>query len=153
MSTQKAKPKSQQELAQQAQSCVRSLQHRAVRIQMLASKPESLSHCRCYSLKTHSFLNILCLSIRRCHLINEERGEKPHRERKAALIRSLTFQLINIYSNEAFLNKQKKGGSNLDFSHHHQCPFLSHQQELRLESKERYVTENAELYFFTHWRK
>ena len=126
----------------------------AVRIQMPAGKPDSLSHCRCYSLRTHSFLNTLCLSIRWCHLINEERGEKPHRERKAALIRSLTFQLIDIYSNEAFLNKQKKAGrSNLDFSHYHQCPFLSHQQELRFESKETYVTENTELYFLTHWRK
>ena len=89
---------------------------------------------------THSFLNILCLSIRWCHLINEKR-EKPHRERKTARIRRLTFQLINNYSNEAFLmtfqlinnysneaflNKQKKvGGSNLGFSHHHQFPFLS----------------------------
>ena len=74
---------------------------------------------------THSFLNILCLSIRWCHLIKEKR-EKPHRERKTAQIRSLTFKLINNYSNEAFLNKQKKvGGSNLGFSHHHQFPFLS----------------------------
>lgn len=111
MSTQHPEPKSQQRSTTRPETQVHwalQHQHTTARIQMVASKPETLSHSTPYYPEDTKLLQTNLLLIWRHHSINEERRNKLHAERKTVLTKSLIFKWLTIHSNEHFLNQKEK---------------------------------------------